>query len=87
MVAASTDEFIPAPRFVAVSYFASSPTQPRKRTHKFMSINSNTNASRPVGLSYSTSSSCTTLGCGDSLRNAWISLKLFTCSWNGVDTR
>ena len=38
-----------------------------------------TSASRPLGWSYSTSSSLMMFGCGDSLRSAWISRRLFTC--------
>ena len=43
-----------------------------------MSINSNTNASLPVGSSYNTSCNFTMFGKGDSLRKACISRKLFT---------
>lgn len=44
-------------------------------------MSSNTSASLPVGWSYRTSSSVMTCWLGLSRLNAWISLKLLTCSF------
>ena len=54
-------------------------------SYKFMSINSNTRAKRPVGSSlighyYITSINLMILACGDKRRKAWISRRLFTFS-------
>ncbi len=44
----------------------------------FISINSNTKASRPVGSSYKTSSRVIMLGCGERRFKAYISRRLLT---------